>query len=448
MSYARWCKDNEIKEILKKIDIKENIEKAGVPITGGGNKLFINDRDGHSLIVGATGSGKTQATILPLTKLAMKANEGIMIHDPKGDIYSTMGYQFEKNGYNVVVINFDKPNLGNAWNPFVLPYSCYKNGNKDRAISLLEDIGHSLFFDDNDKNIDSFWINSTIDYFTGLALYLFENANEDEIHLNSIFALSNSISDEVKLKSFLEKLDKNSSIYYNVSGTLTAPMETRGGILSTFNQRIKKYISKENLSNMLSYSDFNIEEIGIEKTAIFVITGNNSYSNYLIPLLVGQVVESINSFGSHKKYFNIVLDEFDELLPIRDFARIINYSRSIRIKFTIVLRSYINLNQIYGKEVAEIIKYSITNIIYLWSNDIYTLKEISLLCGNQNKDNVPLITPEELKMLKTFEAIILIPRMMPFRTNLIPDYKLDWGFEMISKDIPSRENKELKIFNF
>ena len=71
------------------------------------------------------------------------------------------------------------------------------------------------------------------------------------------------------------------------------------------------------------------------------------------------------------------------------------------------------------------------------------------MCGNQDMGNKvkPLITVEELKVMKAFEAIVLIPRMMPYRTNLLPDYKMDWNLESKKEKIEKRQNKEIKIFN-
>ena len=61
--------------------------------------------------------------------------------------------------------------------------------------------------------------------------------------------------------------------------------------------------------------------------------------------------------------------------------------------------------------------------IYLISNDITTLKQISNYCGNKSKDE-ELISVDELRRLKTFEAVILVTRCMPYRVNLVPDYKM------------------------
>ena len=49
------------------------------------------------------------------------------------------------------------------------------------------------------------------------------------------------------------------------------PTETKGGILSVFRQKIRLFASREQLSEMLAYSDFNMRDIGKEKTAVFMV---------------------------------------------------------------------------------------------------------------------------------------------------------------------------------
>lgn len=448
MYYARWCKNKEMKQILKEINIQKEVTFSGTPITYEGNNLYVANQEAHSLIIGATGSGKTQTTILPTTKLSLLSGESVVINDIKGEIYSSTAHNFKEQGYNVVVLNFDKPNLGSSWNPFYLPYEFYQRHETDKAISLIEDLGYYLFTDPQNKEMDSFWTNSVIDYFTGLTLYLFEHATKEEINLNSVYSLANQLIEEEAANKFLQQLDKHSIIYYNLSGTLKSPMETKGGILSTFNQKIKKYIGLENLSNMLSSSNFDIKEVSNQKTAIFIISGLTTCSNYLIPLLVSQIITATDEFGKKEKKLSIILDEFDSMLPIKNFAKVINYCRSISIRFTVVIKSYIDLINMYGKEYTEMIKACFPILIYLLSTDIYTLEEISKMCGNKEVSGqvVPLITIEELKVMKAFEAIVLMPRMMPYKTTLLPDYKMNWNLEKKELKIPERQIKNINIY--
>ena len=436
MIFSNWENENNLKKVLNKIELGKEIDKSGVPIIYKGNDCYIQKSDAHSLVIGATGSGKTQSIILPLIKLSMLAGESLIINDVKGELYNITASEFKKRGYNVLVLDFDNSLYGNYWNPLYLSYILNKEGYSDKALNIIEELGYYLFNDKKANDLDPFWINSCIDYFTGLCLYLIKNNNK-EVNLKDVFKLANELNDDEKAKKFIKEIDKDSSIYYNVTGTLESPKETRGGILATFNQKLKTFISKENLSNMLSKSDFELTNIFDKKTVIYMICGYYEHSNNLVPLFINQVFNAA-IYKNNKKKFNIILDEFDSLIPIKNFAKIINHSRSLYLTFTVTIKSYIDLINTYGKENFEIIKLCFPNIIYLYANDLFTLEEFSKLCGNKNNDT-PLISVEELKTIDTFESIVILPRLMPFRTKLVPDYKINWGFETKPEDLELRK---------
>ena len=48
------------------------------------------------------------------------------------------------------------------------------------------------------------------------------------------------------------------------------------------------------------------------------------------------------------------------------------------------------------------------------------------MCGYEKNGN-RLITPEELKLLDKFEAIILVSRLLPIKTKLVVDYLIKWN---------------------
>ena len=89
------------------------------------------------------------------------------------------------------------------------------------------------------------------------------------------------------------------------------------------------------------------------------------------------------------------------------------------------------------------------NIVYLLANDTETLEDISKLCGNQQTEKgiEPLITVEDLKLLNNFEAVILIPRINPIKSKLLPDYQIDWKFSDEKVALKEIKNKEVKTFN-
>lgn len=446
MNYSRWSTESEVKNILKEVDTCSKMEKSGIPMGCNGDKLLIKDDVSHSLVISAPGSGKTQAIMLPLIKSSIKANDCFLVNDIKGELLDKTSGELKREGYNVIVLDYANLKIGNHYNILSLPYHLYKNSNKDDAITLLENVGYYLMHDDND-NADIFWEKTSIDYFVGLALYLFENAKEKEINLNSLFSLSNDIFNAKKdySKLIMESLDKHSSTYQFLSSTLFAPEETRGGIIATFSQRVKRFVSREMLSNMMATSDFDILGINNEKTAIFAISGNSEEANALISILFNQVFYSIDNSDNKENRFNFIIDEFDSMKTIKDFYSKINYARGINIRITAFIKSFTNLNNIYGEKNKDLIRLCFDNIIYLFANDIYTLEEISKLCGNTSKG--PLISVEELKVINNFEEIILMPRMYPIRTKVIPDYELDWNFDDTTVIFNSLEKVDIAFFD-
>ena len=66
---------------------------------------------------------------------------------------------------------------------------------QDKAIELLDDLALNILYDDSNKNADPFWEKTSADYFSGVALGLFEDAKADEININSI-SLATTVGEE------------------------------------------------------------------------------------------------------------------------------------------------------------------------------------------------------------------------------------------------------------
>ena len=87
MNYAQFKNMAELREELTKVDKTLNIDKSGTPLTYDDNNIYINDKDHHTLVIGSTGSGKTQSVVLPQIKLAMYTGESLIVKDNNGEIY-------------------------------------------------------------------------------------------------------------------------------------------------------------------------------------------------------------------------------------------------------------------------------------------------------------------------------------------------------------------------
>ncbi len=465
-NYSRWATASEYKSVLTKVDVSaDSLPAAGVPMISDGKHMWVDTGEDHYLIVGATGSGKTVIVAKPTIKLLAKASESIIVTDPKGELYEATANMLKEKGYNIILLNFRDPQRGNSWNPMALPYKLYKEGNVDKAIELLDDLALNILYEEKaGGNADPFWEKSAADYFTGLALGLFEDGTEEQVNLNSLNLMSSLGEERYKgpnnnyIKEYFNGKDPSKPAYINASGVVYTAEDTKQGVIATFKQKVKLFSSRENLSEMLSYSDFDMKEIGKQKTAVFMIVQDEKKTLHpLATIFIKQVYETLidvaQECGGHLPYrTNFMLDEFANMPPLKDVTTMVTAARSRHIRFNFIIQNYAQLTQVYGKENAETIKGN-CNTIYLISSELAALEEISKMCGevkSKEKDktaSTPLVTVSDLQRLNKFEIIVLRRRMMPFKTRFKTDFEVNWGKKYDIASYPTHEKREVKLFD-
>ena len=474
--WSRWMKDDEMKKAydIKEITLKnDTYEHAGIPVILEEDKAWVDDGENHSLIIGASGSGKTWTIIDPLVKILGKAGESMIVTDPKGEIYENNANMLREKGYNVIIVNFRDPEHGSAWNPLTLPYRYWKQGKEDKAMELLEDLATNILVDAN--NNDPFWQKTAADYFTGLALGLFEDAkSEKEINLNSINAMSTFGEERCGAskydKEYFKLKGELSSAYISAAATITAPADTKGGITSTFRQKVRIFSSRQKLAEMLSYTDFDVTRIGKEKTAVFLkIHDEKTTYHALATIFVKQVYECLIDEAQKEENLklkirtNFILDEFANMPALKDVESMITASRSRNMRFTFGIQNFSQLNKVYGKDVAETIKGNCGNMFYLITTEYAALEEISKLLGDVKPKDAkegkpqppirPLVTVSDLQQMKKFEMIIKRFRNMPFKTKhkasfeIFKSKKGGWGYEPSISTYPLRESHGIETFD-
>ncbi|MFI3307316.1 MAG: type IV secretory system conjugative DNA transfer family protein [Mycoplasmatota bacterium] len=466
--YSRWMEPKEMKRELSKVNFtSDTSDVAGIPIMNNGKELWVDGGEYHNLVIGSTGAGKTQIIVQPMVRLLAKKGESMLITDPKGEIYEKNAEMLRERGYNVVVLNFRDPQRGSAWNPMTLPYSLYREGNADKANELLDDLAMNILYDENAKSSDPFWEKTSADYFTGLSLAIFEDAKEEEINLNTINLMTTVGEDKFMgttfIKDYFSYKSKASPAYVNVASTLMAPSDTKSSILSVFKQKIKLFTSRENLSEMLSHSDFDMKDIGRKKTAVFLIIQDEKKTYHsLVTIFIKQCYETLidvaqESGGKLPFKTNFILDEFANMPPLKDVTTMVTAARSRNIRFTFIIQNFAQLTQVYGKENGDTIKGNCGNTIYLISNELASLEEISKLCGekkSKEKDktaSTPLVTVSDLQRLEEGTVVVMRIRSFPFKTKMMHDWKMErdgkWGRAYPKAAYVQREKAPVQLFD-
>ena len=471
--YSKLLSDKQMKKEygIKKIHLKDdNYDAGGIPIINNGVDAWVDDSgQPHSLIMGASGSGKTQALMYPYIKILGRHGESMIVTDPKGELYEECGNMLKEKGYKIILINFRDPKEGSAWNPFSYPYRIYKEGNVDKANELLQDLASNILIDPNNK-AEPFWEQTASNFFTGLSLGLFDDATEDEVNINSINMMAEVGEDKIPqsqsvyIKEYFKSKGELSPAYIAASSCINAPNETRGGIMSTFRTKTRIFSSQEGLSEMLSYSDFDMRDIGREKTAVFLkVHDEKTTYHALATIFVKQAYEALiavaQDYPNLKLPYrtNFILDEFANMPALKDVGTMITASRSRNIRFSFAIQNFSQLTQVYGKEVAETIKGNCGNFVYIMSTELSALEEISKLLGDKKPEKAkqgepappirPLFTVSDLQKLKEGEVIINRFRSGAFKTKLQFNYKIDWGKKYDKMEYTQRPKHEVKVFD-
>ena len=470
--YSRWAKDKEImeaKDVLKVPFATKEAKAGGVPVIYDKENAYIDDSNMHSLVIGATGSGKTAGVINPTMKMLMKGRESMVITDPKGEIYEDNYKLLKDLGYQIIVLNFREPQKGSCWNPYDLPYKFQKEGNYDKANELLNDLSTNIVVDGQGQ--DPFWQNAAADYLTGLGLGLFQDAPLDEININSVNLMINQGEERfgasTYMKEYFKMQDPNSPVAINLAGTVTTADETKAGIMAVLQQKVKTLAVTRNLSEMLSKNDFNMSSIGEKPTALFMIIQDEKTTYHsLATIFIKQCYECLISTaykhgGALPVRTNFLLDEFANMPKIKDISTMVTAARSRHIRFTFIIQNFAQLDKVYGKEDAQTIRGNCINTIYLLTGELSALEEISKLCGDKivrvgkdkKEETRPLVTISELQRMKPDEYVLVRHRCPPYKGKLKMDYNSDFGFgvgnDIYGKDVvyPQREMGDVKTFS-
>lgn len=478
---ARFSTDREIKKNFKKESIY-HIKEAGFPVSFSKNlKCIYFDRETpHYVYLGSTGSGKSVTAVIPTCTFIAKAKKkrSVFITDPKGEIYQATSQMFQNQGYKILTIDFRNPEKSNKINilkPIIKEYKDYieyerlsneskteedklKYNNKsmsslaetNRLISSLA----TMVMQDKVEQKDPFWNESAKNLLEGLIGFFLEefkagNISEEKITMTSIRKFQNSSMEESNFKKFKDYINIKS--YGSKSkdalvSILSASENTYKSITAVFGQKMNIF-DDINVANVTSTSDFDFNILGSEPVALYVIVPDEDKTYFtLVTIIVGllyrDLVKLANTTEKKKLPYEIdfILDEFANCPPLADIEAIVSVARSRGMHFHFFIQSFSQLDNVYGKEVAQIILDN-CGLVYLKTNTQETAEAISKRLGkktiesnsmrqsvslmNYNGDKTTnligrdLMTPEEVKQLHYKTIIFPIIGFPIFRDTVL-----------------------------
>src|SRR5574344_1375695 len=478
---ARFSTDKEIKKNFKKENVN-NIKEAGFPVSFSKDlKTIYFDRETpHYVYLGSTGSGKSVTAVIPSCAFIANAKKkrSVFITDPKGEIYQTTSKIFQDNGYRILTIDFRNPEKSNKINilePIIVEYEEYikyeKLSNESKieseklnynnlSMSSLAETNRlisslsTMVMQEKVEQKDPFWNNSAKNLLEGLIGFFLEeyklgNITREKINMTSIRKFQNSSMEEnnfKKFKDYINKREYGSKSKDALVSILSASDNTYKSITAVFGEKMNLF-DDINVANVTCSSDFEFNVLGKEPTALYVIVPDEDKTYFtLVTIIVGllyrDLVKLANSTEKKKLPYEIdfILDEFANCPPLADIEAIVSVARSRGMHFHFFIQSFSQLDNVYGKEVAQIILDN-CGLVYVKTNTQETAEAISKRLGkktiesnsvrqsvsllNYNGDRSTnligrdLMTPEEVKQLHYKTIIFPIIGFPIFRDTIL-----------------------------
>lgn len=345
--------------------------------------IYYIAEDLHSLIIGASGSGKSRREIMQTICLQLLSGISVIVSDVKGELfYYTSGFAKEK-GYKTLAIDFRNPEKSVHYN-FLQPIlDSLENGDQAQAIDYTWDLVSVLV---GQQKGEPLWYNGETATIAAAILIVAIDAPEDFRNLTNVyyflaFMCRSNVYGEMPITNYLEKLPDIHPAKGVFAMAEIAAEKTRSSFFTSALGTLKLFTNPK-IAAMTSSSDFKLKDIGKSKTIVYMIIPDEKKTMYpLVSILITQMytslVECANENGLRLPVdTDFDLDEVGNFPFIPVLGNILSAGRSRGVRANLVIQDYQQLESKY-KDDFKNIKTNCQVKVYLKSDDPDTLKQLS-----------------------------------------------------------------------
>ena len=167
---SKWLSESELNKKYVFSNFRNlNTVKDGIVLraekSGHALKVNFSKEPWHTMVIGTTGSGKTSMIISPYIQIlaATKSKPGLVINDPKGELYQDHSQHLRKMGYEIKLFDLRNAFASTRWNPMTTAFDAYeralnihrevkvhlKTNPKDLGLKVIADVYNSEWFEFN-----------------------------------------------------------------------------------------------------------------------------------------------------------------------------------------------------------------------------------------------------------------------------------------------------------
>lgn len=436
---AKWGNARELNKRYADRDGKNVILTKRVSIGLDGYK---HRRNLNILVVGGSGSGKTRFFCKPGI---MSVNCSYLIVDPKGEMLRSTGYLLKEEGYDIKVFDLIHPRQSDGYNPFT-----YIRDDPD-VLKLMDNLVKNTTPPKGASN-DPFWEKAEIALDSALMLYLLYEAPVEEQNFEMLMFMlecARVMEEDEQYQSpldllfqTLEERDPSHIAVREYKVYKQAAGKTAKSILVTASVRLAAFIFPQ-YAAMMQTDEMDFASMGERKRAIFcVIPVNDGSMNYLVSMLLTQCFQQLY-LRADERYngrlpmpVRVIQDEWANVAQPDSYPKVLATCRSYNIGINIIVQNIQSIKALYKDEWEGIIGNCDTLLFLGGGNEPTSLEFVSKLLGketvhtrtrgqtkgrsgsssvNYQQTGRDLMTPDEIRMLPTNDALLFIRGEKPVR---------------------------------
>lgn len=436
---AKWGSARELNKQYADPNGKNVILTKHVSIGLDGYK---HQRNLNILVVGGSGSGKTRFFCKPGI---MSVNCSYLIVDPKGEMLRSTGYLLKDEGYDIKVFDLIHPRQSDGYNPFT-----YIRDDPD-VLKLMDNLVKNTTPPKGASN-DPFWEKAEIALDSALMLYLLYEAPAEEQNFEMLMFMlecARVMEEDEQYQSpldllfqTLEERDPSHIAVREYKVYKQAAGKTAKSILVTASVRLAAFIFPQ-YAAMMQTDEMDFASLGERKRAIFcVIPVNDGSMNYLVSMLLTQCFQQLY-LRADERYngrlpvpVRVIQDEWANVAQPDSYPKVLATCRSYNIGINIIVQNIQSIKALYKDEWEGIIGNCDTLLFLGGGNEPTSLEFVSKLLGketvhtrtrgqtkgrsgsssvNYQQTGRDLMTPDEIRMLPTNDALLFIRGEKPVR---------------------------------
>jgi type IV secretion system protein VirD4 len=483
---ARFATKKEIERTYKRIPFRpkawrrgqEQPKKQGIILGSVGKKnevtALVDTDDVHTLMIGASGVGKTAFFLYPNLEYACATGMSFLCTDTKGDLFRNYGaVARDYYGYNISVLDLRNPtrsdgnNLLHLVNKYMDEYRADEHNlaAKAKAEKYAKIISKTIINSSGDSanyGQNAFFYDAAEGLMTSVILLLAEflppddEHPEERRHIISVFKMvqellePSNVRGKSQFQLLMAKLPPDHKAKWFAGAALNSSDQAMASVMSTVLSRLNAFLDSEMEQILCFDTAIDAEKFCNTKSAIFIVLPEEDLTKYfMVSLMIQQLYREILSVADEHggKLPNRVVfycDELGTIPPIESLQLIFSASRSRRLLMVPIIQSFGQLQKNYGKEGSEIIVDNCQCTIFGgFAPNSQTAEVLSKALGSRTvmsgsisrgKNDPsqslqmmerPLMMPDELKSLPKGQFIVMKTGTHPMQTRL--RLFLDWG---------------------